>query len=176
MIIFGGGDFLNLIFSETLLEFLLFTNEHNRDDVKEKFLKCLRCLHSIIKRTNDQQNETLLGEILKNNNLEKLIRILTWTSDLFLLSSTCLSLIDISQTSTGHKNFIECLFHISKQDSNKYITAPLICALQLINPSNTTKSARICGVISSPSLHQSFTFFLFIFIAFPPFSVWFRLF
>ena len=113
------------------------------DSVKDKFLPCLRCFHTLVKRTE----EANYGNLLDNDNFNNLIHILVWTQDLFLLSSTCMTLLDISQSLYGHLHLIESLSRTRNAFGYTYSTYPFICALKLLKPKESnSKGVRICSV------------------------------
>lgn len=114
-----------------------------RDEVKDKFLPCLRCFHSLVKRTE----EAKLGLLIDAPEFNNLIQILVWTKDYFLISSTCLTLLDICKSLYGHLHFVEALSRTKDSQSYKYSTYPIMCALKLIKARESDhKSIKICCV------------------------------
>jgi len=128
---FIAGDGISLLFSH-------LTEENYTDEGKQKFLPCLRCIQTIIQRTDAES----FGLILKNENLLYLVKIFVWSQDLFLLSSTGMTLIDICENQSGFDHLWESLHKI--QFPNQGITFPFVKVLRLINPNDTRKAVKIC--------------------------------
>lgn len=120
------------------------TEENYDDEVKDKFIPCLRCFHSLVQRTE----EANLGILIDANNFLNLIHILEWTTDLFLLSSTCMTLLDITNSPYGHLHLIDALARAQKKYQRKYVTHPFLCALRLTSTSKSqSKGLRICSEV-----------------------------
>ena len=116
---------------------------YSRDSNKDKFLPCLRCFHSLVKRSE----EANYGNLIDNENFNNLVYILVWTRDLFLLSSTCMTLLDISQSLYGHLHLVQALERTRTSYGYSSATYPFKCALKLLKPKESdSKGVRICSV------------------------------
>jgi hypothetical protein len=86
---------------------------------------------------------------MESQEFNNIVNILVWTKDLFLLSSTCMTLLDIARSPYGHLHLMEALARTQKQHNFKHTTHPFLCAMRLLHTlMSDTRAVRICSVSS----------------------------